>query len=41
MQLDQIQTGRIEIVRWPAKHDCAAAGSVHVLLAAVLLVYVA
>ena len=25
-------------VRWPAEHVCAAAGSLHVLLAAVLLV---
>ena len=39
LQFAQVQTRRAEVVRWPAENVCAAAGSLHVLLAKVLLVY--
>jgi len=41
LQFSQIQAGRSALDRWPAEHVCSAAGSLHVLLAAILLVCVA
>src|SRR5580698_85837 len=41
LQFAEIQTGRIEVIRRPAEYVCAAAGSLHVLLAPLLLVCVA
>jgi hypothetical protein len=41
LQLGQIQAGRVTARRWIAQHDCAAAGSLHVLLAPLLLVRIA
>jgi hypothetical protein len=40
LQFAQIQASRIAPVRLAAEHDCATAGAVYVLLAAVLLVCV-
>jgi len=41
LQFAQIQACRVEVVRWRAAHACAAAGTLHVLLAKVLLVRLA
>jgi len=41
LQFNQIQAGGVAFVRWTARHVCAAAGSLHVLLAAILLVCLA
>jgi hypothetical protein len=41
LQFSQVQARGAEIVRWPAEHVCAAAGTLHVLLATVLLVHAA
>jgi hypothetical protein len=38
LQFPQIQAGGVAVYRWPAQHVCGAAGSLHVLLAALLLV---
>jgi hypothetical protein len=40
LQFAEIQTRRVEADRRPAEHVCSAAGSLHVLLAPLLLVYV-
>ena len=41
LQFAQVQASRIAVVRWPAQHVCVAPGSLHVLLATVLLVHFA
>jgi hypothetical protein len=41
VQFAEIQTSRIAVVRWTAEYVCLAPGSLHVLLAKVLLVWIA
>ena len=41
VQVAEIQTGGAAVHRWIAQHVCVAAGSLHVLLAPLLLVWVA
>jgi uncharacterized membrane protein YgaE (UPF0421/DUF939 family) len=41
LQFAQIQACGVAVARWTAEHVRAAAGAVHVLLAKVLLVYIA
>jgi hypothetical protein len=41
LQFNEIQAGRIAIIRWPVVFVRIAAGSLHVLLATVLLGYFA
>jgi len=41
LQFAQIQTSRIKVDRRLVEHVCVAPGSLHVLLATVLLVYLA
>ena len=40
LQFDPIQTGRVAVRRWTARHVCVAARPLHVLLAEVLLVHI-
>jgi hypothetical protein len=41
LQFAQIQASRVAVIRWFAQHVCTAPGALHVLLAPVLLVFVA
>jgi len=41
VQFAEIQTSGAAVFRWAAEHVCLASGSLHVLLAAILLVWTA